>query len=94
MYTLKSLKEQLQEALDRGASTVESAHQVVAQQPLALLGRVAPARAVKTIGELQRRGIGRVYGALRTINHMVTEVAGDLLGAVDEVERERARRQP
>lgn len=77
---LQGLKDLLQEAIDKGTSSVEEMHRSIAALPFAVLERIEPlAASAKTANELQQQGIGFVYEAIRTVNRMAGEIAEELL---------------
>ena len=77
---LQGLKDLIQEAIDKGASSVEEMHRSIASWPFAALERIEPlAATAKTAKELQQQSIGFVYEAIRTANRMVGEIAEQLL---------------
>jgi hypothetical protein len=76
----KSVTKVIQEAIDRGATTVEEIHKSVADLPLKVLEErpllKGPAREVRRV---QDRTIGAVYDLVREINQQVGNLASDLL---------------
>jgi hypothetical protein len=77
----KSLTRLIQDAIDRGARTVEDIHKSIADLPLKILEESSdllrkPAREVRRI---QDRTIGAVYDLIREINQRVGRLASDLL---------------
>jgi hypothetical protein len=78
LQRLELLKDLVQEAVDRGATSVEQIHQTIADLPfeaLERLGALEPEgselRATKT------RTIGLVYDAIRRVNKEVGELLSD-----------------
>jgi hypothetical protein len=77
---LQGLKDLVQEAIDKGASSVEEVHRSIAALPFAVLERIEPlAASAKTAKDLQQQSIGFVYDAIRTVNRMAGEIAEQLL---------------
>ena len=75
-----TLTRKVQDAIDKGVTTIEETHKSIANLPLRvleeskLLGR--PAREVR---HLQDQTIGAIYGLIRKINQQVGIVAVELL---------------
>ena len=76
----QSLTEVIEEAVDKGATTVEEIHRSIADLPLKLLEENErlrePAREVR---RLQDRAIGALYDLVRDINRRVARLVSDLL---------------
>jgi len=80
MGQLKNIKDLVQEAIDKGATTVEEVHQAVAAKPLELLEQMIPDKTpAKDIEAFQQKTIGSVYDMIRQVNQVVGEVAQGLL---------------
>lgn len=80
MGQLKNLKDLVQDAIDKGATTVEEVHQAVASKPLELLEQLVPEKTpAKDIDAFQQKTIGSVYDMIRQVNQAVGEIAGGLL---------------
>jgi len=78
LQRIELLKDLVQEAVDRGATSVEQIHQFIADLPFEMLERLgaldpdgSELRAAKT------RTIGVVYEAIRRINREVGELLSD-----------------
>lgn len=78
LQRLELLKDFIQEAVERGATSVEQIHQAIADLPFEALERLGlfepdgvPLRETKT------RTIGLVYDAIRRINREVGELLSD-----------------
>jgi hypothetical protein len=76
----KALARFIQDAIDRGATTVEEIHKSIADLPLKMLEESellkGPAREVR---RLQDHTIGAVYDLIRGINEQVGTLASELL---------------
>ncbi|HUP91802.1 MAG TPA: hypothetical protein VM074_06100 [Solimonas sp.] len=72
------VKDMIQQAIDRGATSVEQIHQYIADLPFEALERagVLPDDKLK-LREKQKRTIGMVYDAIRRINKQVGEAIND-----------------
>ena len=77
---LQGLKDLVQEAIDKGATSVEEVHRSIAALPFEVLERIEPlAASAKTVKDLQQQSIGFVYETIRTVNRMAGEIAEQLL---------------
>ena len=80
MGQLTNLKDLVQEAIDKGATTVEEVHQSIASKPLELLEQMVPDKTpAKDLEAFQQKSIGSVYDMIRQVNQSVGEIAGSLL---------------
>jgi hypothetical protein len=99
LQRLELLKDFIQEAVDRGASSVEDIHQYIADLPFEALEKAGLLKA-DTLGlrALSRRSIGLVYGAVRRINHGIGQLISDQIENIEETQevskllREHAQR--
>jgi hypothetical protein len=86
----KTLIRFLQDAIDKGATTVEEVHKSVADLPLRILEESellrGPAREAKRV---QDHTLGAIYGVIRKINERVGTYASELLA---EAAKRRAAR--
>jgi len=70
----------IQDAVDRGATTVEEIHKAIAELPLDVLEQNGLfEKTAAEVREVQERSIGAVYGLIRDVNRRVGELASDLL---------------
>jgi hypothetical protein len=75
---LELLKDFVQEAVDRGATSVEQIHQYIADLPFEALEKSGLLEQDKLkLREKQRRSIGMVYDAIRRINREVGQLISD-----------------
>jgi len=52
----------VQEAIDKGATSVEEIHQAIARMPIDVLERIARSlRLAKTVADVKKKTIGTVY---------------------------------
>ncbi|MGH8453812.1 MAG: hypothetical protein ACRESW_04600, partial [Nevskiales bacterium] len=81
---IKSLQELVQDAIDRGATSVEEVHRSIASMPFDQLEKIAllesPSQKAR---ELTEQSIGAVYEAIRTVNQRTGQIARDLLAKLD-----------
>jgi hypothetical protein len=86
----QSLTELIEEAVEKGARTVEEIHKSIADLPLKLMEESEflrkPAREVR---RLQDRTIGAIYDVIRDANRRIAKLASDL---PDRQRRGTARR--
>lgn len=72
------VKDLIQQAVDRGATSVEQIHQYIADLPFEALARSGVLDAGKLkLREKKTRTIGMVYDAIRSINKQVGELISD-----------------
>ena len=77
---LKTLKDLVQETINRGATSVEEVHKAIARLPFDTLAKIALfERPAESARALQERSIGTIYDAIRKLNVSVGEIADELL---------------
>jgi hypothetical protein len=75
---LELLKDFVQEAVDRGATSVEQIHQYIADLPFEALEKSGLLEDEKLkLREKQKRSIGMVYDAIRRINREIGQLISD-----------------
>lgn len=91
----KTLIRFVQDAIDKGATTVEEIHKSIADLPLKILEESEllkePAKEAK---RLQDHTLGAIYAVIRDINEQVATYASDLLEEAAKrrvVRKEKAR---
>jgi cell division septation protein DedD len=78
LQKLELLKDAIQQAIDRGASSVEQIHQQIADLPFEFLERAGVLGSDKlALRERKRRTIGMVYDAIRGFNRQIGEMISD-----------------
>ena len=76
----KSLAEYVEDAVDKGATTVEEIHRAIAELPVTVLERADLLEETRSeVRRLQDASIGAVYDLIRNVNHKVARFADDLL---------------
>ena len=83
---IEAVKDLIQEAVDKGATTVEQIHKVIAGMPLDALAKRGLLRA-EDADELKHANeatIGVVYDAIRRINREVGELASSVFEAIED----------
>lgn len=82
---LEALKDLIQEAVDKGATTVEQIHQSIAAMPLeALEKRGLLDETAASLKEKQAATIGAVYDAIRRVNKEVGDLASGLIESLED----------
>ncbi len=80
MHAKKTLPTLIQEAIDKGATTVEEIHKSIVDLPLKMLEESdllrGPAKEAKRV---QDHTIGTIYDVIREINQQVGTLASELL---------------
>ena len=85
---LELLKDFVQEAIDRGATSVESIHQYIAELPFEALESTGLLREDKLkLRDRQRQTIGTVYDAIRRINREIGQLISDQFENVEETQQ-------
>lgn len=76
----KALSKLIQDAIDKGATTVEEIHKSIAKLPLDMLAEIEPLKGpAKEARRVQDRSIGAIYDLIRDVNQQVGTLASDLL---------------
>ncbi len=82
---LVELQKTVQEAIDRGARSVEQVHKQIANLPLEYLARIEPlAGPANQAKDFQTKTIGSIYDAIANINVKAGEIARDLLAKIPQ----------
>jgi hypothetical protein len=85
MGSAMEMKDLVQQAIDKGATTVEEVHQAIARMPIDVLERIAPNLPLaKTVADVQKATIGTVYDAIRLVNKTAGDIAAQLLAAAEK----------
>jgi hypothetical protein len=78
LQRLELLKDFIQEAVDRGATSVEQIHQHIAELPFEAMEKSGLLNDDKLkLRDKQRRTIGMVYEAIRRINREIGQLISD-----------------
>jgi predicted RNase H-related nuclease YkuK (DUF458 family) len=76
----QSLTELVEDAVTRGATTVEEIHKSIADLPLKLLEETELFRkAAREVRHAQDRAIGAIYDLVRDTNHRVAKLVSELI---------------
>jgi len=85
MLRIEAIKDLIQEAVDKGATTVEQIHKLVADLPFSVLEqRGLLDDTAEAVRDTSARTIGNVYDAIRRINREIGEMASHVIEAVDD----------
>jgi hypothetical protein len=84
MNRIRNLQELVQDAIDKGATTVEEVHRSIASLPFEQLQKIAilEGPSQKAL-DLTEQSIGAVYDAIRNLNQRAGKMARDLLDKLD-----------
>lgn len=79
------VKDMIQQAIDRGATSVEQIHQYIADLPFEALERAGVLKDDKLqLRQKQKRTIGMVYDAIRRINKQVGDAISDQFEVLED----------
>jgi hypothetical protein len=82
---LQLLKDMIQEAIDRGATSVEQVHQYIAGLPFDALEKAGLLDDERyQLRSKQRHTIGMVYDAIRSINKQIGDLISDQFENLEE----------
>lgn len=82
---LEALKDLVQDAIDKGASSVEQIHKTIVDLPLSVLEK----NGLLDIDSEQRdelwdKSVGQIYEAIRRVNQEVGEIASQAFEVIDD----------
>ncbi|HMV41578.1 MAG TPA: hypothetical protein PK079_07300 [Leptospiraceae bacterium] len=81
---LVELTKAVQDAIDKGATSVEQVHRQIANMPLDFLSKIEQLEGpVSQAREFQDKTIGSIYEAIHNINAKASEIATDLLSKIN-----------
>jgi len=87
LQRVELLKDLIQEAVDRGATSVEEIHQSIADLPFEALERLGLLDSDGAdLRDTMTRSIGLVYDAIRRINRDVGELLSDQFENLEDVQ--------
>lgn len=85
LQRLELLKDFIQEAVDRGATSVQAVHQYIADLPFEALEQTGLVDAEKSaLRQKHRQTIGVVYDAIRRINRDIGQLISDQFENLEE----------
>jgi hypothetical protein len=80
MHGKKTVTRLIQDAIDKGSTTVEEVHKSIAELPMKMLEKSDFLRGpAKEVRRVQDHAIGAIYDLIRDINQEVGTLASDLL---------------
>lgn len=101
LQRVELLKDLIQQAVDRGATSVEQIHQAIAELPFETLERIGVLKPEQQgLRDKHRRSIGMVYDAIRNINRQIGELISDQFELledgrhIDGVLKRKSRKPP
>lgn len=81
---LVELTKTVQDAIDKGATSVEQVHRQIANMPLDFLSKIEQLEGpVSQAREFQDKTIGSIYETIHNINAKASEIAADLLSKIN-----------
>lgn len=81
---IEAIKDLVQEAVDKGATSVEQIHQAIASMPLdALAKRGLLEEELSSAKQTHAETIGAVYDAIRRVNQEVGNLASELIETLE-----------
>lgn len=87
LQRIELIKDLIQEAVDKGATSVEQVHQYIAELPFDALEKTGLLPEDKLqLRDKQRRTIGMVYDAIRSINRQVGQLISDQFENLENTE--------
>jgi polyhydroxyalkanoate synthesis regulator phasin len=85
LQRVELLKDLIQEAVDKGATSVEQVHQYIADLPFEALEKAGLLRDDRLgLRARQRRSIGMVYDAIRRINREIGQLLSDQFETLED----------
>jgi hypothetical protein len=96
LQRIELLKDFIQEAVDKGATSVEQVHQYIANLPFEALEKAGLLRNDRLgLRQKQRQTIGMVYDAIRRINREIGQLVSDQFETLeDSAQAARNLRKP
>lgn len=79
---MELLKDLVQDAVDKGATSIEEIHKTIAALPFETLEKVGLANS--TIKEKHNQFLSSVYGAIRSVNQQIGDFASDILENIED----------
>jgi len=74
------LAELVEDAVDRGATTVEEIHRAIADLPITALEHLGVfTQTASDVKKIQDASIGAIYDLIRDVNHQVARLASELI---------------
>ena len=90
LQRIELLKDFVQEAVDRGATSVEQVHQFIGALPFEALEKAGLLKEDHLqLRDKQRRAVGLVYEAIRNINRQIGELISDQIENLENAQQVR-----
>jgi hypothetical protein len=82
---IKDLKDFVQNAIDKGATSVEEVHKKIAGMPFDFVAKIGPLQeSVDQVKAFQDNTIGAIYNAIRLVNAKAGDYAEEILSRHQE----------
>ncbi|WP_022976226.1 hypothetical protein [Nevskia ramosa] len=95
LQRIELLKDFIQEAVDRGATSVQAVHEYIADLPFEALEQTGLLTEDKTgLRQKQQQTIGVVYDAIRRINREIGQLISDQFENIEESTEAASRMAP
>ncbi|KPA18330.1 hypothetical protein MHK_001438 [Candidatus Magnetomorum sp. HK-1] len=89
MSKLKGLKDLVQTAIDKGATSVEDVHKKIANMPINVLEKIGPIETpVKEIKQIHENTVGTVYDIIRLVNAEIGDIAEKMIAQIETNDKE------
>ena len=84
VINLKELQQVVQDAIDKGATSVEQVHRQIANMPLDMLAKIEQLEGpVNQARDFNDKTIGSIYELIHNLNNKAGEIARELLAKLD-----------
>ena len=84
MINLRELQQVVQEAIDKGATSVEQVHRQIANMPLDFLAKIESLEGpVNQARDFNEKTIGSIYETIHSINTKAGEMAREILDKME-----------
>ena len=82
---LELFKDLIQQAVDKGATSVEQIHNTIVDVPLDVMTKLGIMEGTaQTVKHVHKQTVGSIYNAIRKINKHVGNMANDIFELVDD----------
>lgn len=82
---LELFKDLIQQAIDKGATSVEQIHNTVVDVPFDVMTKLGiKAQTAQTVKQVHKQTIGSIYNTVRKINKHVGDMANDIFELIED----------